>query len=109
MNEFDRTFRQLQIDKVMASDAKILIQQFQAMPNEKKMSYNKMTKKVLLKNIQSVYNEKAQTKIKHGEEISILEAMTKNVALNYGKNSVTEDRFYRVFASALFLSFQMEK
>jgi hypothetical protein len=34
--------------------------------------------------------------------VSILEAMNKYIALNYGSNNVTENRIFRVFSSALF-------
>jgi hypothetical protein len=34
--------------------------------------------------------------------------MVKNIALNYGKNSVTDDRVFRVFGSALFNSIEQD-
>lgn len=54
--------------------------------------------------IKEIYNEKQSTKQKSGKDISLVEAMTKHIALNYGHNNITDTRCFRVFSSALFNS-----
>lgn len=102
MNEFNKVFKNMKTAANQSNRFKGIVEKFKALPTGQKLQHKKVGKRVLVKYIYQIYQEKQLQKTKLNRDISLIEAMTKHIAINYGNNNVTDSRMFRIFSSALF-------
>lgn len=118
LNEFYKTFREVTMNVNKEFQFKTVIKQFKELPTSEKLQHKRISKRIVQKYIHQIYTEyrnlSKEPSTSSGQRIDnasgdrgtapLMDAIFKQISINYGNVSVTDLRMFRLFASVLFNS-----
>ena len=109
LNEFYKTFKEINVNASKILQFKRMIKKFKALPQAEKLQHKRIGKKPLLKYINDIYSEYKNLQKANSNSpdekvtsISLMDCIFKQISLNYGNIGVTDTRCFRLFASVVF-------